>query len=141
MSAPADHPRLVEKAEIWKYFAYVAENKGKPTHITKPVCKRCFKSVMTKRANTSVSLCSVTVCQCETTHTLPAGSEEAERSCTHKRAAPLSLVDILLLSDASETSSSRANGMPSVINAEGNFKLSRQIRLCPLSYCESHFIV
>ena len=79
MSAPADRPRLVEKAdtqsEIWKYFAYAANSKGKPTDTAKPVCKRCFKSVMTKEANTSVSLCSVTVCHCETTPTLTAGSE------------------------------------------------------------------
>ena len=34
---------------------------------------------MTKGANTSVSLCSVTVCHCETTPTLSAGSEEAEK--------------------------------------------------------------
>ena len=94
MSAPADHPRHVEKAEarseIWKYFTYVADSKGKPTDTTMPVCKRCFKSEMTKGANTSVSLCSVTVCHCETTPTLAAGSEEAERSCTHRHAAPLS---------------------------------------------------
>ena len=81
MSAPADHPRLAEKADtqnkIWKY--YVADSKGKP------VCKRCFESVMTKRANMSVSLCSMTVCQCETTLTLAADSEEAERSCTQTR--------------------------------------------------------
>ena len=47
--------------------------------------------------------------------------------------AGLSCVDTLLLSNASETSSRRANGTPSVINAEGNFKLSRQTGLCLLS--------
>ena len=51
MSAPAAPPRLVEKAD--KYFVYVANRKGKPTDTTKPICKRCFKSVMTKGANTS----------------------------------------------------------------------------------------
>ena len=34
--------------------------------------------------------CSVTVCHRETTLTLAAGSEQAKRSCTHRRAAPLS---------------------------------------------------
>ena len=57
MSAPANHPRLVNKAdaqsEIWKYFSNVADSKGKPTVTTKPVCKQCFKSVMDKGANTS----------------------------------------------------------------------------------------
>ena len=47
--------------------------------------------------------------------------------------AGLLRVDTLLLSDASETSSSRANRKSSVINAEGNFKLFRQKRLCLLS--------
>lgn len=41
--------------------------------------------------------------------------------------------DALLLSDTSESSGSRANGTASVINAEGNFKLSRQDRPCLLS--------
>ena len=57
MSAPANRPRLVEKAdtrsEIWKYFAYFADSKGKPTDTSKPVCKRCLKSVITKGGNTS----------------------------------------------------------------------------------------
>ena len=89
MSAPSDRSRLVEKAdaqsEIWKSFAYVADSKGKSADTTKPVFERCCKSIMTKRANTSVSLCSVTVCHCESTPTLAAGSEEAERSCTQTR--------------------------------------------------------
>ena len=89
MSAPADHPRLIEKAdarsEIRKYFAHIADSKGKPTNTTMPFCKRCFKSKMTKGVNTSVSICSVTVCHCETTPTLSAGSEKAERSCTPTR--------------------------------------------------------
>ena len=66
MNAPADRPRLVEEAdarsEIWEYFAYVAGSKAKPTDTTKPVCKRCFKSVMTKGANTSV--CVALLCDC-----------------------------------------------------------------------------
>ena len=45
MSAPADRPSLVEEADV-------TDCKSKPTD-TKPVCKRCFKSVMTKTANTS----------------------------------------------------------------------------------------
>ena len=65
MSDPADCPRLAEKADarskIWKYFTHIADHKGKPTDTTKPTYKWCFKSVMTKGANTFVSLCSVTV--------------------------------------------------------------------------------
>ena len=38
---------------LLKKQAHVADSKGKPTDTTKPVCKWCFKSVMTKRANTS----------------------------------------------------------------------------------------
>ena len=57
VSAPANRPRYVKKAEarseIWKYLAYVADSKGKPTDTTRPVCKRCFKSVLPKGANTS----------------------------------------------------------------------------------------
>ena len=60
MSAPADRPMLVEEtdtqSEIWKYFAIVTDSKVKPLDTTKPVCKRCFKSVMTNGANTSSSV-------------------------------------------------------------------------------------
>ena len=48
--------------------------------------------------------------------------------------AGLSHPDTLLLSDASETNSSRAKEMPFVINAKVNFKLSRQTGLCLLMY-------
>ena len=58
VSAPANRPRYVKKAEarseIWKYLAYVADSKGKPTDTTRPVCKWWFKSVMTEGSNTSV---------------------------------------------------------------------------------------
>ena len=36
-----------------EHFANVADGKGKSTDTIKPVCKRCFKSGMTKRANKS----------------------------------------------------------------------------------------
>ena len=42
-------------------FTCVDDSKGKLTDTTKHVCKRCLKSVMDKRANTSVSHCSATV--------------------------------------------------------------------------------
>ena len=54
--------------------------------------------------------------------------------------AGLSCVDTLLLSDVSETSSSRANRTPSVSNAEGNFKLSRQTGLCLFSLAPFHCV-
>ena len=57
MSASANRPRLVEEADarskIWKYFAYVADSKGKPMDTTKSICKPYFQSIMTKGANRS----------------------------------------------------------------------------------------
>ncbi|KAL1250025.1 hypothetical protein QQF64_021030 [Cirrhinus molitorella] len=52
-----DRPQLVEKvdarSEIWHYFAYIADSQGKPTDITKPICKKCFNPTQAKGANTS----------------------------------------------------------------------------------------
>ena len=107
-SAHVDCARLVEKrthgrlvyfsglaltvsnvSEIWKYFAYVADSKGKPTDTTEPVCKRWFHSLMTKGANTSVSLCTVTVCHRETMP-LWLQAVRKQRKVADTDAAPLS---------------------------------------------------
>ena len=93
MSAPADRSRLVEKAdarsERWKYFAYVADNKGKPTDSTKPVCKQCFKSVWPKapkRLSRSALWLSVTV----KPRPLWLQAVRKQREAAHRHAAPLS---------------------------------------------------
>ena len=41
------------RSEIWKYFSYISDSEGKPTDPTRPVCKKCFRSLQTKGANTS----------------------------------------------------------------------------------------
>ncbi|XP_063757877.1 E3 SUMO-protein ligase ZBED1-like [Eleginops maclovinus] len=50
-------PRLVDKddarSEIWRYFAYLADSEGKATDMSRPVCRKCYKQLQTKGANTS----------------------------------------------------------------------------------------
>ncbi len=56
-SAAPPQPALVDKehsrSAIWKYFGYEANEHGKPKDISKPICKSCYRVVLTKGANTS----------------------------------------------------------------------------------------
>ncbi len=52
-----DQPVLIEndkaKSLVWKYFAYEANDEGKPKDVNKPLCKQCLKAVATKCSSTS----------------------------------------------------------------------------------------
>ncbi|XP_057709649.1 E3 SUMO-protein ligase ZBED1-like [Corythoichthys intestinalis] len=52
-----NQPRLVEKedarSEIWRYFAYRADEEGNAADTSKPVCKRCHNATHAKGSNTS----------------------------------------------------------------------------------------
>ena len=54
-SETAAAPRLVDKkdarSEMWKYCSYISDSEGKPTDTTRPVCKKCFRSLQTKGAH------------------------------------------------------------------------------------------
>ncbi len=56
-SAAPPQPALVDKehsrSAIWKYFGYEANEHGKPKDTSKPICKSCYRAVLTKGANTS----------------------------------------------------------------------------------------
>ncbi len=56
-SAAPLRPALVDKehsrSAIWKYFGYEANEHGKPKDTSKPICKSCYRAVLTKGANTS----------------------------------------------------------------------------------------
>ncbi len=56
-SAAPPQPALVDKehsrSAIWKYFGYKTNEHGKPKDTSKPICKSCYRAVLTKGANTS----------------------------------------------------------------------------------------
>uniref|UniRef100_A0A671RC50 BED-type domain-containing protein n=1 Tax=Sinocyclocheilus anshuiensis TaxID=1608454 RepID=A0A671RC50_9TELE len=56
-SAAPPRPALVDKehsrSAIWKYFGYETNEHGKPKDTSKPICKSCYRAVLTKGANTS----------------------------------------------------------------------------------------
>uniref|UniRef100_A0A671SCA6 BED-type domain-containing protein n=1 Tax=Sinocyclocheilus anshuiensis TaxID=1608454 RepID=A0A671SCA6_9TELE len=41
------------RSAIWKYFGYETNEHGKPKDTSKPICKSCYRAVLTKGANTS----------------------------------------------------------------------------------------
>ncbi|KAA0721363.1 hypothetical protein E1301_Tti023538 [Triplophysa tibetana] len=55
--AAPPQPALVDKehsrSAIWNYFGYEANEDGKPKDTNKPICKSCYRAVVTKGANTS----------------------------------------------------------------------------------------
>lgn len=40
------------RSEIWYYFAYKSDEKGEPTNLNSPVCKRCYKACAAMGGNT-----------------------------------------------------------------------------------------
>uniref|UniRef100_A0A672RI62 BED-type domain-containing protein n=1 Tax=Sinocyclocheilus grahami TaxID=75366 RepID=A0A672RI62_SINGR len=56
-SVAPPRPALVDKehsrSAIWKYFGYETNEHGKPKDTSKPICKSCYRAVLTKGANTS----------------------------------------------------------------------------------------
>ncbi len=54
-SAAPPQPALVDKehswSAIWKYFGYEANEHAKPKDTSKPICKSCYRAVLTKGAN------------------------------------------------------------------------------------------
>ncbi|KAL6456345.1 hypothetical protein MHYP_G00348880 [Metynnis hypsauchen] len=56
-NAVCSQPVLISKessrSAVWKYFGFEADTDGKPKDMNKPVCKRCFRNISTKGANTT----------------------------------------------------------------------------------------
>ncbi|XP_075719862.1 E3 SUMO-protein ligase ZBED1-like [Rhinoderma darwinii] len=53
LSRPQRVEKKCSRSEVWTYFAYIADKDRQPTEMTKPVCKRCYKSLHCKAGNTS----------------------------------------------------------------------------------------